>query len=276
MKFVESHVHVWTISDHKFPAHPNINLQPEANATAEDLFVAQKDIEHVDCTILIQPRYYLWDNSYLAHTAATHPDRFVVAGRINPLCTEAPVQLRELMTWPSYRGIRLAPTESPETQWLDHHTQDALWEVAAETNATVGLLIHWYQLPQAEEMALRHPQVTIVIDHLGLPNYADPESLENLLALADRPNVYVKLSGYPHGTNAGYPYLRAHPFIKRVLRAFGASRVMWGSDWPVCLSNATYGETFQSAWDLEWLTDGDREWIFGQTARIAWCISDGS
>ena len=49
---------------------------------------------------------------------------------------------------------------------------------------------------------------------------------------------------------------------------------MWGSDWPVCLAHATYGQAFRSAWELPWLTDGDRDWIFSRTARAAWRIPD--
>ena len=275
MDIVESHVHLWTISDPSFRGHPDTNMQPAADATADDLFAAQREAGYVAWTVLIQPRFYLWDNSYLARAAEAHPDRLVVAGRVDPFRSDAPDCLRELMQRPGYRGIRLAATEDPETRWLDHHTQDPLWEAAAESSATMGLLIHWYQLPQAEEMASRHPGVTIVIDHLGFPDYADPKSLENLLALADQPNVYVKLSGYPHNSGDAYPYVRTHPFIERALGAFGASRVMWGSDWPVCLSNATYRETFRSAWELDALTDSGREWIFGRTARTAWRIPDG-
>ena len=274
MDLVESHVHVWTVRDPRFPKHPDSNFSTEEEASPEDLFVAQDEVGGVAWTVLIQPRLYLWDNSYLAQAAEAHPDRFVVAGRVNPMDGEAPRQLRELMQWPGYRGIRLAATEDPATRWLDDGAQDPLWEAAAETRATIGLLIQWRQLPQAAVMASRHPDVTVVIDHLGFPDYDDTESLENLLDLARLPNVYVKLSGYPHNTGDAYPYLRARPFIERMLDAFGPSRVMWGSDWPVCLAHATYGQAFKSAWELPWLTDSDREWIFSRTARAAWRIPD--
>ena len=274
MDLVESHVHIWTLRDPQFARHPESDFTPELEAAPADLFAAQDEIGGVAWTVLIQPRYYLWDNTYLAEAAAAHPDRFVVAGRVNPMQPEAPEQLRELMQWPGYRGIRLAATEDPATRWLDDCSQDPLWEVAAETRATIGLLIHWHQLPQAAAMAARHPGVTVVIDHLGFPDYADPGSLENLLALARLPNVYVKLSGYPHNTGDVYPYLRARPFITRMLGAFGASRVMWGSDWPVCLAHATYGQAFTSAWELPVLSDSDRSWIFSRTARTAWRIPD--
>ena len=272
MDLVESHVHIWTIRDPRYGRHPESDFTPDLEAAPADLFRAQDEVGGVRWTVLIQPRYYLWDNSYLIRAAEAHPDRLVVAGRVDPLRPDAPEALRELMGQPGLRGIRLAPNTDPETRWLDDASQDALWETAADTNATIGLLINRRQLPQADAMAARHPDVTVVIDHLGSPDYGDPDSLANLLALAERPNVYVKLSGYPNGTRAAYPYREAHSLIERVYRAFGPQRLMWGTDWPVCLPNATYREAFNSAWNLPFLSDADRAWIFSGTARRAWRI----
>jgi L-fuconolactonase len=271
MDLVESHVHIWTIRDRRYGAHPDSDTHPDIEAGPSELFKAQDEVGGVRWTVLIQPRYYLWDNTYLAQAATDFPDRFVVVGRVDPLAAGAADRLRELMQWPGYRGFRLAPNTDPE-QWLDGADQDPLWTAAASTGATIGLLIAWGQLPQAAEMARRHPDVTIVIDHLGSPYYSDPSSIENLLRLADFPSVYVKLSGYPGGTSEGYPYRTTHPLIERVYGAFGADRLMWGTDWPVCLSRATYREAFESAWNLPFLSDDDRQWVFNGTARKAWRI----
>ena len=273
MDLVESHVHIWTIRDPRFGRHPESDFTPDIEASPADLFRAQDEIGGVAWTVLIQPRYYLWDNSYLIQAAETYPDRLVVAGRVDPLLPEAPDALRELMQHPQLRGIRLAPNTDPENRWLDDASQNALWETAADTKATIGLLINWRQLPQANAMAARHPDVTVVIDHLGSPDYGDPDSLSNLLALSERANVFVKLSGYPNGTRAAYPYTEAHGLIERVYRAYGPQRLMWGTDWPVCLTSATYKEAFDSAWNLSFLTNADRQWIFAHTARHAWRLA---
>ena len=272
MDLVESHVHIWTVRDPRYARHPDSDTQPDIEAAPDELFRAQDEIGGVRWTVLIQPRYYLWDNTYLAQATGDYPDRFVVAGRVDPRVPGADARLRELMQWPGYRGIRLAPNTDLTVRWLDDRDQDALWTEAAATEATIGLLIARSQLPQAAEMATRHPDVTMVIDHLGSPDYSDPVSLENLLALAEHPQVYVKVSGYPTGTGGVYPYRSGHVFIERVYRAFGAERLMWGTDWPVCLARATYQEAFESAWELPFFSDADRRWVFGDTARTAWRI----
>ena len=272
MDLVESHVHIWTVRDPRYARHPDSDTQPDIEAAPDELFRAQDEIGGVRWTVLIQPRYYLWDNTYLAQAAVDYPDRFVVAGRVDPRVPGAAARLRELMQWPGYRGFRLAPNTDLTVRWLDDRDQDALWAEAAATEATIGLLIARAQLPQAAEMATRHPDVTMVIDHLGSPDYSDPVSLENLLALAEYPQVYVKVSGYPTGTGSAYPYRSGHEFIERVYRAFGAERLMWGTDWPVCLARATYQEAFESAWELPFFSNADRRWVFGDTARRAWRI----
>ena len=119
MDLVESHVHIWTLRDPRFGKHPDSDFKPDREAAPEDLFAAQDEVGGVAWTVLIQPRYYLWDNTYLAQAAEAHPDRFVVAGRVDPMHPDAPRQLRELMQRPGYRGIRLAATEDPATRWLD-------------------------------------------------------------------------------------------------------------------------------------------------------------
>ena len=271
---IESHVHVWTITD---PAYPmaqgnDSTFTPERDATPDALFKAQAEIGGVDWTVLIQPRYYMYDNSYLAQAALDYPNKFVVAGRVDPLHRDAAQHLRELMQRPGYRGIRLSPNSNPAVRWLDSATQDPLWEAAAETNATMGLLIDWYQLPQAEAMAERHPTTTIVIDHVGRPDYNDISTLDNLIAMAEKPNVYVKLSGYQGRVINDKPHGLAYQCAERMYRAYGRERVMWGTDWPVCLNSVSYQQAFEIAWSSSFLTEADRAWVFEHTARKAWRI----
>ena len=97
MDLVESHVHIWTVRDPRYARHPDSDTQPDIEAAPDELFRAQDEIGGVRWTVLIQPRYYLWDNTYLAQAAVDYPDRFVVAGRVDPRVPGAAARLRELM-----------------------------------------------------------------------------------------------------------------------------------------------------------------------------------
>ena len=69
MDLVESHVHIWTTRDPRFGRHPDSDYTPDLEAAPADLFRAQDQIGGVAWTVLIQPRYYLWDNAYLIQAA---------------------------------------------------------------------------------------------------------------------------------------------------------------------------------------------------------------
>jgi L-fuconolactonase len=87
-------------------------------------------------------------------------------------------------------------------------------------------------------IAERHPRLTLVIDHIGVAQHpvSPPEtmswrSFSDLLALADYPNVAVKLCGAPLLSTQAYPFDDVWPYLEQLFRAFGFDRVMWGSDY---------------------------------------------
>jgi L-fuconolactonase len=87
------------------------------------------------------------------------------------------------------------------------------------------------------EIADRHPDLSLIVDHMGIaqPPLNQREtppwrSLSDVLALADRPNIAVKLCGAPVLSDQRFPFADVWPHIHRLLEAFGLERVMWASD----------------------------------------------
>jgi L-fuconolactonase len=137
------------------------------------------------------------------------------------------------------------------------------------------LLIYERQLPQAIEFVDRHPGQLFVVDHIAKPrireNVISPWR-ENILALAHRPNVYCKISGM--ATEADYAAWtpeQLKPYFDTVLEAFGPHRLMFGTDWPVCLVACDYSRWYRLVrdWAAE-LSDHDQDRIFGETAMEAY------
>ena len=140
------------------------------------------------------------------------------------------------------------------------------------------------------EIARSHPDLRVIVDHLGLPQRPtflrdDPpfSSLAKLLQLAALPNVYVKLSGAPTLSEEQYPFADLWPHLTEVIEAFGAERLMWGTDISRVQGlagftmNVAGGESYQGRHNygeaLHYLLDDDslssqqKEWIFGRTAQ---------
>jgi predicted TIM-barrel fold metal-dependent hydrolase len=98
-----------------------------------------------------------------------------------------------------------------------------------------------------------------------------PEGVERLLSLARFPRVFVKISHTWSISREAFPWRDTHGMVERVVRAFGADRCMWGTDWPVCLSRATYPQTLAVVRDeMRFLSNAEKEWVLGKTALRLW------
>ena len=132
-------------------------------------------------------------------------------------------------------------------------------------------------MPAAIDTVRALPGLTFVLDHLSKPPIAAGELhpwAELVRELAALPNVSCKLSGMvtevgPHWTVAGL-----RPYAEVVLDAFGPARVMFGSDWPVCLLAASYADVTSAAQELTAaLTREEQALVFGGTATRVYGLS---
>jgi predicted TIM-barrel fold metal-dependent hydrolase len=129
------------------------------------------------------------------------------------------------------------------------------------------VLLHHEYIDRLDAIAAKHPGLKLTIDHLGLVTGEKDahafRGIDNLLALAKRPNVAVKCSALPCYTDDTYPYRGLHPYIRRVYDAFGPRRMFWGTDQsrsPVSYKQGV--EMFTQ--HIAWLTAEDKEWIMGR------------
>jgi L-fuconolactonase len=152
----------------------------------------------VDRALLVPP---LWDpdgNAYSLALAEAEPQRFAVMGLLDSRLDNPDRLLRTWREQPNMRGIRfLFNTKERLAPLLDGEL-DGLWPIAEETGLVVALLVP-NALHIVGDLARRHPQMQIIVDHLGVPRGASGpgafDHLPALLALADHPNVHVKAAG---------------------------------------------------------------------------------
>lgn len=133
------------------------------------------------------------------------------------------------------------------------------------------LLVVERQLPQTIRFVDRHPDQLFVLDHVAKPLIGRGELSpwkENILELAKRPNVSCKISGM--ATEADYQTWtprQHHPYFEVVLEAFGPDRLLFGSDWPVCLVAVTYSNWVELVTkEISGLSETEQEKIMGGNA----------
>jgi L-fuconolactonase len=164
----------------------------------------------------------------------------------------------------------------PDPEWL---CRKDVWNGLAAVGAhglVYELLTLPHQMPAARRTVAALPQVEFVVDHCSKPAIgSDPgEWAELIRALAAHENVTCKLSGLVTEADwKSWDVAQLRPYFEVVLDAFGPERLMFGSDWPVCLLAATYEEWLGAARELvSELSPGEQAAIFSGTARRVYAL----
>jgi L-fuconolactonase len=186
--------------------------------------------------------------------------------------------LREAPGGQTLRGIRHLVEGESDPAWLARPEVRRGLRAVADAGLPYDLLVNPLQATAALDVVRAIPELTFVLDHLGKPNIAatttegsvpDAHWSAWIHQLAAEPNVVCKLSGMvteAHWTTWTVTDLR--PYADVALDAFGPDRLMFGSDWPVCLLAGTYTEVFSTARQLtDLLSDDERAAVFGGTAE---------
>ena len=146
---------------------------------------------------------------------------------------------------PLFKGVRHIAQGEADDFLLGTDVQRGIG-LLAQYDLTYDILIFARQLPAAIELVKAFPKQKFVLDHLAKPQISkglDKEWQTNIAALAEHPNVLCKLSGMVTETD-DFKWKKSDftPFLDVILTSFDTNRVMYGSDWPVCLLAANYPE----------------------------------
>jgi len=274
---VDAHHHLWEL---KVRAHEWLRA-PELKPIWRDFSLSELEPEAraagVTKTVLVQVAPSLDETREFLAFAACNTLIGGVVGWMDLTAEDPAAQLDALRRAPGgqmLRGIRHLVQDEPDANWLARpDVRRSLREVAA-AGLPYDLLVRPPQAAAALEVVRAIPDLTFVLDHLGKPDIANSEASPDprwaawLRELAAEPNVVCKLSGLV--TEADWstwtaPDLR--PYADVALEAFGPDRLMFGSDWPVCVLAGTYTEVFAAARELtDALSAPERAAVFGGTA----------
>lgn len=269
MQIIDPHVHVWK-NDPQFPWAPETTSPPKEDATAEMLLALMAE-NGVEKTVLVQVIHYRWDNSYAADVMKRYPDTFMGVCRINPEDPDAPDHLSHWTEDHGFHGVRLSPSVGAAGDWFTGPLMPPIFQRAEALGVPLLMLTGAERLVDLLPLLEQHPDLDVVIDHMADCSPDAPDKLQRLLNLSRFPRVYVKISHTWSISKTGYPWADTFEQVKKVYHTFGGSRIMWGTDWPVCLSRASYTETLSVVRDeMDFFTPEDREWVLGKTARQLW------
>jgi L-fuconolactonase len=280
MTVIDAHHHVWDLSvrDQDWITGPEM-AAIRRTFTLDDLRPAAR-AAGVTATVTVQTVTVPDETPELLALAAADPLVGAVVGwtdLTSPAVADEIARLGAGRGGGYLRGIRHQVQSEPDPDWL--RRPDVLRGLGAVEAAGLcyDLVIVPRQLPAAAYAAAAVPGLTMVLDHAGKPPVADGDLrgwARDLAAFAALPNTVCKLSGLVTEAPAGAPASAFAPAAATVLEAFGPDRVMFGSDWPVCLLAGDYGGVVALARTLTaGLSATGRAAVFGETAARVYRIA---
>lgn len=273
---IDTHLEVWTF-DPKFPfKHPELgqNLKVEIAAPIENQVEQMRDFG-LRYAVLINPRYFGWDNSYIAHCLKSYPKLFVAHGLLDPQDPKVTDKLRFWVKEHGFQGMRFSPIYHPKSTWLNSKEHYPLWREAEKLGAVFNFYIAPHQMPMLEDMAGRFPGAKIIVDHAGKPDLKSPDcwpEFRKMFRLKKFPQVWISNSEpYEMSELKKYPYEDTWPFYKAIYEEFGGKQLVWGTGYP------------RPRWELpmdkelefvdrycDFYSAADRELMLGKNALRIW------
>jgi predicted TIM-barrel fold metal-dependent hydrolase len=272
---VDSQVHLWKPNAPDRAWVPGLPPQIPEPLTIEKLLPLMDEVG-VDRAVIVPPSWEGDRVDYALEAAARYPGRFGVMGRI-PL--NDPQSRERITTWkqqPGMLGLRLTFLGGSAASLTDG-TADWLWP-AAEKAAIPIMFLTAGSLPLFASIAERHPQLQLIIDHLGISSQVVsekkvPEAVAQAVTLAKFQNVSVKLAAAPAYSSEPYPFRDMTEHIRRLFDVYGPRRSYWGSDLTNGFAKATYRERITHfTEELNFLSEEDKDWVMGRAilARLNW------
>jgi L-fuconolactonase len=272
---IDSHQHFWHYTSKEYGW-----IDDSMSAIRRDFLPPDLRIElrkaGFDGSVSVQARESVEETRWLLELSKTYPD--VIRGVVGWVPLASPHldrDLSELAQNTVLKGVRHLVQGEPDDSFILGRDFNRGISQLLEFKLTFDILIFERHLSYASVFVDRHPNQIFVLDHIAKPKIAKHEILrwaDHFREIAKRPNVFCKLSGMV--TEADHKNWRKEdlaPYMDVALEAFGPHRLMFGSDWPVCLVATTYENWANLVKErISSLSQAEQDAILGGVAQRAY------
>ena len=270
---IDAHHHFWN------PARGDYVWMPEDNATLNRTYNPTDLAPHlaangIEATILVQAAPTIAESEYMLGIADATPHVAAVTGWVNFENPAHQAELDRLAGHPKFCAVRPMIQDIPDDDWMLR--DDVKWGFQAITD--LGLRFEALGFPRHlknfQTIFTQHPEMKVVINHCMKPKIAARNAIQfkiwadGMSQLANETAAFCKFSALITEADANWQIEDLRPYAEHVIGAFGAERVMWGSDWPVCRLRGEYADWRAAAQVLTaGCTDAEQAAIYGGTAN---------
>ncbi|MGO4502543.1 MULTISPECIES: amidohydrolase family protein [unclassified Dyella] len=271
---IDAHRHYWD------PARLAYGWLAHAPAQLQRAFLPPDLKATTDACILVQAAPDEQETLFLFDIARQTDGVLGVIGWVDMEADDATQRIAALVQSGQglLRGIRPMVQDIPDTEWLARPSLDRAFDCLRDHGLVFDALVDNRHLRALSQRLTRHPGLVTVVDHGAKPNIADGQfaSWAGAIArVAQVPDVACKLSGLLTLTGPDADMAAIEPYVAHLFESFGAQRVMWGSDWPVLTTHATYEQWKACAQKLTRRFARHHEAaVFGGNAATVYSLAD--
>jgi len=267
---IDSHQHFWQLGRFDYP-WMNSSLGVLYRDYLPDQLEPILGQNGVGKTVVVQASNSVEESRWLLNLADEHPFIAGVVGWVDLGSDDVDRQLDELVPHPKFKGVRHLVESEPADDWLIQPQVLRGLKRLSTYGVSYDLLVHTRHLKYIQKVVDACPDLKLVIDHMAKPPIANGEIerwRQELRQVAANEQIYCKLSGLVTEANwTSWTKSDLRPYVDCALELFGSSRLLFGSDHPVCLLAASYEQVLASFRELlNELGDDEEQKIFGSNA----------
>lgn len=267
---IDSHQHFWQVGRFDYP-WMNSSLGVLYRDYLPDQLKPILAENGVGKTVVVQASNSVEESRWLLNLADEHPFVAGVVGWVDLSSDDVDRQLDELVSHPKFKGVRHLVESEPADDWLVQPQVLRGLKRLSDYGVSYDLLVHTRHLKHIQRVVDACPDLKLVIDHMAKPPIVSGEIEkwgQELRQVAANEQINCKLSGLITEANwTSWTTNDLRPYVECALELFGSSRLLFGSDHPVCLLAASYERVLGSFRELlKDLSSSEQEKIFGGNA----------
>ena len=247
---IDSHHHIWDLSVRAQSWMKGDEVKPISRTILMDELEPELEKSNIDYTVIVQTVENPDETPEFLDLSLSHPKICAVVGWLDLESKDVIPQLEKYLSHPGGKNlvsVRDMAQDKADPNWLMRDDVIKNIHRIADAGLTFDILTRPPQLTAAVEMVKRSPNNTFVLDHISKPYIGKGEMqpwADQITEMASHENVSVKVSGlFTEANWDNWSNQSFKPYLDHILNTFTPSRMMFGSDWPVCLLAATYSQT---------------------------------
>ncbi|MES0884194.1 amidohydrolase family protein [Roseibium sp. SCP14] len=249
---IDAHQHFWALERGDYGW-----LTPELEVIYRDFLphdlAPHLDRHNLSGTVLVQAAPTVEETRFMLSLADSNELVKGVVGWVDFENPAAPDLIADLAGHRSLVGLRPMIQDIPDADWMLRNDLQPAFDALQKADLTFDALTLPHHLSNLQELLARHPEMRVVIDHGSKPVIREGHIKDwaaDMAALADKTQACCKLSGLVTEAKPDWTVDDLRPYVEHLLETFGPDRLIWGSDWPVCLLASDYARWVETTGEL--------------------------